>query len=203
MKSKEKQLARQYRQKAWSINKIAKKLNVANSSVYEWTKDIDVTIKPNIQNSQKKATLAMQEKYREIRDRAFEEGYKLASKNENFRLLAALYWGEGGKDRNVFDFSNSDVIMLKKVIELLNVFYHDSITLRIHVYLNNGLTKKQIENYWKKLIKVDKYFIYEQSISRASQKTKIGKLPYGTGTIYFGNTEFKQKILGAIKFLGD
>lgn len=203
MKSKEKELARKYRQKAWSMPKIAKKLKVAKSSIYEWTKDIKVKIAPYHKNSQKLATLAMQNKYKQIREIAFERGYKLASEYEDFRLLAALYWGEGSKGKNSFEFSNCDVIMLQKVLQLIKKFYNGTISLKVYVYLNNGFTKTNIESYWKKKIKVDKYFIYEQRISRASQRKKIGKLPYGTASIYIGNTEFLQQILGAIKFLGD
>ena len=203
MKSKERKLARKYRLKAWSINKIAKKLNVAKSSVFEWTKDIEVKIIPNIKKSQKIASQAMQEKYKLIRDNAFEEGIKLAKNDEDFRLLAALYWGEGSKGKNSFRFANSDIKMIKKVLELVKKFYNGNIKLTICAYLNNGINETSILKYWKKEIKVAKYKFYEQQISRASQRKHIGKIPYGTANLRIGNTVFLQSVYGAIKFLGD
>src|SRR5262249_30294108 len=119
MKCKEKEEARRLRSRGWSIKEIAKALRVARSSVCTWVADIDLTEEQlRVLENKQRATRgnivgqaqALKQAAR-VRHAEFKnQGYERAATDDTFRLICALYWGEGTKvERNrYFAISNSD-----------------------------------------------------------------------------------------------
>ena len=62
-----------------------------------------------------------------------------------------LYWAEGSKGRNQVHFANSDLNMVKFFCDFLRTSLgvrSEDMTLRLNVYTGNGLSLREIEEYW-------------------------------------------------------
>lgn len=120
-----------------------------------------------------------------------------------------LYWGEGQKTkRNSASICNSDPALLrlfqKFLIESLGV---DPVIIHYHCHAHsaNGVSKKQLFEYWQKELG----FSREQwrrptwdRRSRTGHLNKAGKLPYGVLTVSVHRTCIVQHIFGAIQEYG-
>lgn len=114
MKEKEKKEAIRLRKEGLSTVEIAKRLNVAKSSVCVWVKDVILTPEQIHLLSSKyrseptacalrQAQLGNQQKHLALRKSYQEIGMKLAEKyttDKDFVAGCMLYWGEGCKKRN-------------------------------------------------------------------------------------------------------
>jgi hypothetical protein len=116
-----------------------------------------------------------------------------------------LYWGEGAKGRNAVKLCNSDPNMVRFFRDfLVGCFDVDPSRFRIylHVYLGNGLTIREIENRWLKLLDLPRSCLRSHSINplpTSSSGKKRNKLPYGVCTLSLGSTQIVQHIYGAIQ----
>ncbi|MCK9157042.1 MAG: hypothetical protein M0P12_13295, partial [Paludibacteraceae bacterium] len=141
------------------------------------------------------------------RYKAFQEaGFQRSKHDYDFRVICSLYWGEGTKDKNSFSVSNCDSDMLKLIGKwLVGEGYSDIITFRIQYYDENGLSEREVRNYWMNELPFLTENNFRKStickINRASQRKKIGTRPYGTATITVHRTELVQSIYGGIAFL--
>lgn len=203
MKQQEKSIARKLRKQGIAITTISKQLNVAKSTVFEWTKDIQLTTKQRRQlHSLEGAMLgsaAMVKKYRLRRESWQLEGRERAAKDLGFRILCALYWGEGAKDRNTFSIANSDISMIQVVHGYIKeTFPHLCPKLTVRAYLNPGFTKKDIEKKWAVLgLPTTFKWLKPKPLHRGAH----AKLYYGTGHYSICNTQLVQTVFGGITLL--
>jgi hypothetical protein len=116
-----------------------------------------------------------------------------------------LYWAEGAKSRNTVRFCNSDPRMLayfrRFLVEAMDVD-PDRLTFRLHVYLGNGLTVREIEDYWLEVLDLPRTCLRKHAVNplpTSSSGKKKRKLPYGVGTLNLNCTEVVQHIYGAIQ----
>jgi hypothetical protein len=103
--------ARQLRiEKRLSIVEISERLALPKTTIYYWVRDLPLG-RPRRENP-RKATLAMQAKFRRLREAAYEEGrtaFATLAADPTFRDFVCMYVGEGSKrDRNVVAIGNSD-----------------------------------------------------------------------------------------------
>ena len=134
-----------------------------------------------------------------------QEGLEAAQQDEEWRLVAALYWAEGGKQRNVFDFSNSDADMLRLVLcWLLRQVSVDRVTFYCAYHEANGLSERSIKLWWLKQLSplttnnLRKFTVWKTEPDRGR---KPGKLPHGVARLTVCSTELRSKIGGAIDYL--
>jgi hypothetical protein len=117
-----------------------------------------------------------------------------------------LYWAEGSKDRNTITFVNSD----REMVVFFVAFLRDSlgvspedITVRLNVYLTNGLTLREVEDHWLWALGLPRSSLRKPMINHAptsSSGRKRNKLPYGVCTIRVKrSTALVQHIYGAIQ----
>src|SRR5262249_317806 len=111
MKPVEHAKARQLRQQGYSINDICRELNVSKGAVSLWVRDVRLTDdqiealdQRMIRNRQRFGYLSRlggantNRADAEKRHQAHEQaGLEKAKRDEHFRLICALYWGEGTK----------------------------------------------------------------------------------------------------------
>lgn len=116
-----------------------------------------------------------------------------------------LYWAEGSKSRNAAKLANSDAELVRLfrrfLTESLSVPAAD-ITVRINVYLNNGLTIGEIETYWLDLLGLDRGCLRKHAIDSmptSSRGRRTNRLPYGVCTVSVYSTRIVQHIFGAIQ----
>lgn len=120
-----------------------------------------------------------------------------------------LYWAEGSKDRNSVKFVNSDREMVRFFLRFLRECMRvdrERLTLRLNVYLNNGLTLREIEDHWLWGLELPRSCLRKHQLNHmptSSSGRKRRKLPYGVGTLRVKrSTHLVQHIYGAIQEYG-
>jgi len=217
MKLAERQEARNLRRTGWSLKGIAKALAVSVSSVSAWVSDIELTEEQIrlLEERQRKSRQYIIERAEKLRRTAAvaraeqrKQGFERAKSDEAFRIICALYWGEGRKaERNCsFATYNSDPRLLSIVLRwLLSTGHEGKICLRVQYYQENGLTERAIEDWW--LAKMpgleERHFrnFTRNVVHRASQRKHQGKLPYGTATLQVCSTALYWQVIGGIDYL--
>lgn len=215
MKFKEKELAIQLRQeKGLAINKIAKEVGVAKSSVSVWVRDIKLTEDQKIKlqkqnpifNRQISGSIIRKNQAKEKR-LLYQEHGKIDTLTSNTLHLKGcmLYWAEGAKCKNAVRFCNSDPDMMNLFIKFLrDCFYlsNEMFNIRIYCHTNNGLTLNEIEDYWISLLQLDRSNLRKGNTNMKSTSSKglrKNKLRYGICYLIVNSTEIVQRIFGAIK----
>jgi hypothetical protein len=195
--------------------RIAAKLGVSSCSVYLWTNDIPITDEQRRRNLQHqspgtetvmKRAAAWAELNRERRRGYQREGRERAMAGDPLHLAGCmLYWAEGAKGRNVVKFVNSDPQMMRFFRQFLGESLGvgpEGMTVRLHVYLGNGLTIGEIEDFWLKTLDLPRSCLRGHTINplpTSSSGTKRNKLPYGVCTLAVHKTQLLQHIYGAIQ----
>ena len=219
-KEKEKKEAVLLRKEGYSIRAISEKIGVAKSSVSCWVREVELSsyqkkvLCDNILNNREKF------KYENRTNYAIQNRLKFLEKRKEFQAIGRnkakekdwlhsagcmLYWGEGSKEKNNLEISNSDPFLLRFFIRFLTEIYNvdkNKIIIRVYVHLNNGIKLKEIEKYWLRILDLSKSSLRKTVLvkySRSSKRTKIGKLPYGTCKLAVYSTELVHKVYGAIQ----
>ncbi len=220
MKLAKQQEARRLRAEGCSIKEISRRLNVAKSSVSYWVRGISLTPQQLKHLEEREAAnrarfsflsrlgeVNQQKSRAEQRHKLFlETGFHRAQSDVSFRVICALYWGEGQKKAKLFGICNSDPSLLNVALTwLIREGYDEVIRFRVRYYPENGLTEEDIRRWWfQHLPGLKEHHLRafgKCSIHRASQRKKIGKLPYGTATLEVYRTELHYNILGGIDYL--
>jgi hypothetical protein len=209
--------ARSLRRQGEPLKRIAKQLGVAVSTIHSWTNDIELTpeqIAHNVRGPrgpQSPEHIARRmETWRKTnrqRRRGYQaEGRARARRGEALHMAACmLYWGEGGKQRNTLNFVNSDVAMVRLFVRLLRECFAVKGTdfrLRLNVYTNNGLTIREIEDFWLGALELPRTCLRGHTLNTypTSSSGKKRSLPYGVCELAVAkSTRLVQHILGAIQ----
>lgn len=199
------------------IKRIATALGVSPSSVHAWTRDIELTAEQREHNLRgprgpvnpdviAARAAAWQLRNREKRQGYQDEGRERARSGDPLHLAGCmLYWAEGSKSRNAAKLANSDPDLVRLfsrfLTESLSVSPAD-ITVRLNVYLNNGLAIEEIERYWLELLGLGRGCLRKHAIDfrpTSSSGRRTNKLPYGVCTVCVHSTRIVQHIFGAIQ----
>lgn len=210
MKKKEKAEARKLRGKGWSVKKIAQKLDVSQSSVSLWVRDVPLTHEQKFElgtnnGSQKGGKNSSNARYyKNIRSQYQEEGRKKAKKKRLVHAMGCmLYWAEGSKGKNSLQFVNSDLDMMRFFAEFLRQemgVQNEELTIYIRYHGNNGLSARQIETKWLDTLGLKRSNLRKTSMNQSvNHGKKKGKLPFGICTITVNSTKVLQHIFGAVK----
>jgi hypothetical protein len=217
MKRKQKEDAIVLRKQGASLRDISQKLNVSKGSVSLWVRDVNLSqeqkerLFTNRVKNLIKGGHANSKECREKREAFQEEGYKKAKENDSdHKAMCMLYWAEGTKSKNQVTFTNSDVFMMRYFIKLLKSFFvltEDDIKMSIKTHIDNGLSVKDIENYWLDNIGLprkclQKTFIDYRRVNR-NKDFKKKTLYYGVCSIMVYKTNVVQHIYGAIQEYAD
>ncbi len=117
-----------------------------------------------------------------------------------------LYWAEGSKDRNQLCFANSDVNMVKAFVSFLRECLEvpdEDFTIRLNVYLGNGLSIEAIEDHWLRALSLPRSCLRGHQINHfptSSSGKRVNRLPYGVCALRVNkSTWIVQHIFGAIQ----
>ncbi len=217
MKPHEKAEARRLRAQGVSVREIALTLGVSKGTASIWVRDIPLSDAHKAalieRRARNRGVLLGALKNREAATLRHEQflaaGRRKAATDERFRLICALYWGEGSKARkNEFSISNSDPALLRTVLNWLFVTeFRERVSFRVQYHPGNGLTEDEIRVWWNEQLpqlRGNHWRRFVQcKVNRASQQKKVGRLPYGTATIRVGSTELFFNVIGGIRFLAE
>jgi hypothetical protein len=153
-----------------------------------------------------KEAIRKSEEARIKRDAQAEDGKMRCEDDLSFRIVCALYWGEGTKNKNSFTITNCSPDMLRVVGDwLVKEGFMDRIHFGIGYHVENGITEDEIKAYWMGQLKwlssshINKMTKY--IINRASQKKRVGKQPFGTARICVHDTKLASMVRGGIEYL--
>ena len=115
-----------------------------------------------------------------------------------------LYWAEGGKDRNVVRFTNSDAEMVRVFLRFLRQCYgvtDGRVTPAINCYVNNGLELGEIEDWWLETLELPRSSLRRSHIGtpRRSRGASRSVLVHGTARVTVCSTALAQSIYGGIQ----
>lgn len=214
MKQDKREEARRLRRElGMAITDICKRLGVAKSSVSVWVRDIPLTDaqKAALHNqhyaywAQMRGAHTNAIKGRERRREYQQEGREMARTGNLLHLAGCmLYWGEGAKNKNSLQISNSDIGMLVLYCRFLRECLHvadEHIAIRIFCYLGNNLSQHEIETYWLEHLQLSPSALRKTVINGrpVSSQQKGRKLTYGTCEVSVHETRLVQHVLGAIQ----
>lgn len=216
----EKSQAIEMREKGLQIKDIAEKLGVSKGTVSVWVRHIELSAKQICELQERKITFLdkgrekgskkLKEKYGEMRETYREAGRQVAqdciAKNNNSNHLKAclLYWAEGTKSRNRFEFTNSDPIMIKMVSDfLLSQYFNlkeDDIKMSLNCY-DDIHTIDEIEAHWDNIIGF-KTIKKKHTVKKSTwcpDQGRHNKYPYGVCRLTVNKTEVIQHVYGALE----
>lgn len=116
-----------------------------------------------------------------------------------------LYWAEGSKSRNRVTFVNSDahmVAMFRRFLGESLGIAPERIVVYLNVYTNNGLTIREIEDRWLRLLGLPRACLRKHTLNHmptSSSGRARNKLPYGVCRLEVHDTAAVQHIYGAIQ----
>jgi transposase-like protein len=208
--------ARELRTNGVSIKRIARALGVSPSSVLYWTRDIELTAEQrqlNLrgpagpQNPERVArrAVAWRRSCQRKRLEYQREGRTRAREADSLHMAGCmLYWAEGSKGRNQVHFANSDLNMVRFFCDFLRTSLgvrSEDITLRLNVYTGNGLSLREIEEYWLSALDLPRSALRRHTLNHtptSSSGKKRNRLPYGVCSIrVLKSTRLVQHIFGA------
>ena len=213
MKSKEKNLAIILRKEGVSMGEIARKLNVAKSSISSWVGKIQLTKEQRQVLSQKghtkeaienrrTARLKNESAKRQIIIDGARANINKISNRELWLIGVMLYWAEGRKvGRGTVQFSNSDPEMIKIMMAFFRRICNvPAEKFRGNIHIHPHLDYKEAEKYWSNIsgIPLSQFYKTYRKMNVAS-KHKRDNIPLGTFDIYICSTELFLKIFGWVQ----
>ena len=215
VKAEERQLARVLRRyDGLSIKEIAGHLGVSVSSVSLWVRDIALTPEQRevlerrnpIRNGQLRGSASNAARCRAVRLEAQAHGRARARHADPLHAEGCmLYWAEGAKARNQVMLANADPDLLLVFVRFLRCCYgveKDRIALSVNCFVDNGLTVREIEQWWLARLELPVTCLRTPVVNRpssASRRLKGNTLPYGTARVRVSSTFVVQSIYGAIQ----
>lgn len=119
-----------------------------------------------------------------------------------------LFWAEGSKHRNMVQLVNSDPAMIAFFTRFLRAYFEpsdSSLRLMCNLFPDHEEHQREIEDFWLATVKLPRSSLTKSVVnkySRASKRTRINRLPYGTCRLTFHSTHAVQHIYGAIQEYG-
>lgn len=205
------------REHGMPLKRTAARLGVSVASVHAWTAGIELTDEqrrlnlsgpkgPQSPDQIGKRVARWRRKNRDRRLGYQAQGGLRARERDPLHIAGCmLYWAEGSKERNRAKLANSDL----QLVRMFRRFLTDAlgvpkerITVRINVYLGNGLSIQQIEQHWLEALALPKSCLRRSLVDclpTSSSGAKKNRLPYGVCTLSVHRTEVAQHLYGAIQ----
>lgn len=213
MKKKEQTKAVELRRKGLSIGEIAKKLEVAKSSVSVWVREVVLTknqldrLEANknsfevVEKRRLRRLSNEKEKRQVIMDAAAKE-IKTISRKDLQIIGLCLYLGEGAKtQRGAVKLANSDPDVIKIMMKYFReVCLVPEKRFRAHIHTYSHLSVEKAEAYWSKVTGIPRnQFFKTYSKPSIASLGKKDSTPYGTVDLTVCDTKLFLSIMGQIE----
>jgi hypothetical protein len=181
-----------------SIVEIAERLALPKTTIYYWVRDLPLG-RPRHEN-QRAATLAMQRKFRLLREEAYEEGRRtfgsLAASDPSFRDFVCMYVGEGYKrSRNVVSIGNSDPKVLVLATRWLRRLSRRPVRFALQYHADQDLSA--LRAFWGETLSVEPERIAVQRKSNSGQLSgRSWRSKYGVLTARTSDTQLRARLQG-------
>lgn len=143
-----------------ALDEICERLGLGKSTVYYWIKDIPFDGKrrsPRQVEGQRKGTRTSSEKYRKLREQAYQEAWESAEEelqDSRLRDFVILYMAEGFKrSRNKVEICNSDPAIVQLAHEQITRRAHSKVSYALQCHVDND--EHELKQYWANLLGID------------------------------------------------
>ena len=185
-------------QRNMSIDEIAKRLALSRTTVFYWLRDfpIDRPARPRTL-AQLNGSIAMQAKYRRLREAAYEEGraqFDELALDASFRDFVCLYIAEGyNRNRNTVSVCNSD----PAVVLLCNAWICrlSTKTADYGVQYHADQDLDELQRFWGKQLHIAPERVTMQRKSNSGQLSgRTWRCAHGVLTIRVGDTLLRARL---------
>jgi hypothetical protein len=201
--------ARDLRKDGLSPLQISKALGIPKGTIWHWIEDVEVSVeqKEVLQKLKRDGAVAGCRKGSNVfkqrsdvkHQKAFDAGFLEAAKSEVFRIICALYWGEGGKTRRCFAFTNTDEGMVKLVARWVVSKGYD---YKLQIVHHDDLNSQEVKDFWmKQLPTLKEENIGKIQIKKHSRKDVKRKMPVGCVHLVVNDAQLHSTVMGGIEFL--
>ena len=154
-----------------SIDEIAERLALPKTTIYYWVRDLPLARPRNASPGQRKGNLAMQAKYRRLREEAYELGraqFPELVMRPTFRDFVVLYIAEGYKrNRNSVWIGNSDERVVAMAAGWLAQLTHKPLSYALQYHADQDLD--ELRDFWGQALGIDGSMIRMQRKSNSGQ----------------------------------
>ena len=183
-----------------SIDEIAERLALSRTTVFYWVRDLPIDRSARPQTvAQRNGTLAMQAKYRSMREAAYTEGRESFGElalDPTFRDFVNLYLAEGYKrSRNTVSVCNSDpavVVLCDRWMRRLSSREPD---YRVQHHADQD--GDELQRFWGEQLSVapERIALYRKTNSRQLAR-RTWRCVHGVLTVSVGDTLLRARLQG-------
>ncbi len=201
-------MARKLRSEGCSVREIERRVGVARSSVSLWVRDVELTEaqRQYLAHAPRPGTTT---RHRRLREFSQAEGRDVARRGEALHAIGCmLFWGEGSKMINAVQITNSDPALLSLFARFLRHYFDvPDVKFRVkcNLFADHLRDQYAIEQYWLDVLELSRSSLTKSTVntySRASKRTRQGKLPFGTCRVTVCDVRIVQHLYGAIQEYG-
>jgi excisionase family DNA binding protein len=184
-----------------TIDELAERLALSRSTIYYWVRDLPI---PGSgfggewpEAARRKGTVAMQRKYRLLREVAYTQGmreYEELAVDPTFRDFVCLYIAEGYKrDRNIVSIANSDPAVVKLATQWMSRLSEKPPAFWLQYHADQDLM--QLREFWARELGTEPGSIRMQRKSNSNQLTgRVWRSRYGVLTVRICETPFRARL---------
>jgi AcrR family transcriptional regulator len=183
--------------KSLSLNEIAARLALPKTTVYHWIRDLPLGRERRWSEGQRKGNLAMQEKWRRLRQAAYEQGreeYDELIALPTFRDFVVLYIAEGYKRcRNRVSIGNSDDRVVAMAAGWLRRLSTKHLAYAMQYHADQELDALRF--YWADVLGIDGSVIRLQRKSNSGQlQGRVWRCDHGVLTVTANDTLLRARL---------
>ncbi len=188
-------------ERQFTIDELAERLALSRSTVYYWVRDLPIPGSgpggPWPEAARRKGNVAMQRKYRLLREAAYEQGmgeYEGLAADPTFRDFVCMYIAEGYKrDRNIVSLANSDPAVMKLATGWISRLGEGPPMFYIQYHADQGLN--ELREFWASALSVDAASIRLQRKSNSNQMAgRTWRSRYGVMTVRLCETLLRARL---------
>lgn len=208
--------ARDLRAQGWTLSEICEEVGCSKASASLWCRDVEID-EEVLEQRRRERFLAGNEgarrrgpnklqrrKAAEIEEMRLDGRRVVGHLSERDLMVAgiALYAGEGSKTPGEVRFANSDPRMIAMFVEWMRrCFGVDPATMRLRLYLHEGLDLEAANRFWSALtgIPIDRFRAPYRAV--ADPSIRRSKHPMGCPAVCISSTRLHRRVMGLVDAL--
>jgi excisionase family DNA binding protein len=188
-------------ERQFTIDELAERLALSRSTIYYWVRDLPIPGSGSggewPEAARRKGTVAMQRKYRLLREAAYEQGmreYEGLAADPTFRDFVCLYIAEGYKrDRNIVSIGNSDPAVVRLSTRWMRCLSEKPPAFWIQYHVDQDL--RELREFWAAELVIEPDSIHMQRKSNSNQLTgRTWRSRHGVLTVRICETRFRSAL---------
>ncbi|MDX1993540.1 MAG: hypothetical protein SF029_14225 [bacterium] len=187
-----------------TLDEICERLSLPKGTVYYWIKDIPIPRTDKQTERQKIGTRKMQEKFRAVREAAYQRGWEEAPElmqNPLFRDFVVLYLAEGyRRNYQVVSLGNSNPKIVSLAYFWISQFTTNQIRFRLQRHVDQD--EDELRQYWSELLQIDPLKIDIMRKSNSGQlEGRNFRSANGVMMIEVGDVQFRARLQAWMDFV--